>query len=133
MFLLTQVGYVALYVAAMYHVESIVRILATDFQIPEAAGLMGTVVLAMCGIAIRVYLISGVGWRHPGASRKFTLLFPALVVFDGIWAASPLLLWRRTGFGLAFVAVAMLAYVPFAQRTLVRSIFPNRTMRRPIR
>jgi hypothetical protein len=86
--------------------------------------MQGTLLLAMFGIAIRLYLISAVGWRHPAAGRKFTLLFPVLLLFDGIWAASPLLLSRRIGFGVALIGVAMLAYVPFAQRTLIRAIYP---------
>jgi hypothetical protein len=79
----------------------------------------------MCGIAVRLYLISAVGWHHPAAGRKFIMLFPVLLVLDGIWAASPLLIWRKY-FGLAFVGVALLAYVPFAQRTLVRTIYAGR-------
>ncbi len=128
LFLLAQAGYVALYVAAMYHVEAIARILDVDFQIPERPALIGTLVLAMCGIAVRIYLITAVGWRHPLAGRKFTLLFPVLLLLDSIWAASPLLFWRNN-FGLAFTGVAMLAYVPFAQRTLMRTIYPRRLLR----
>jgi tRNA A-37 threonylcarbamoyl transferase component Bud32 len=134
MFLLTQVGYLALYGAAMYHIEGIERILATDFQISGPIGPWGTMVLAMCGIAVRVYLISAVGWRHPAAGRKFTLLFPVLLILDGIWATSPLLLWQKfgkgiAGLGIAGFCVALLAYVPFAQRTLIRAIYPHRAVR----
>jgi hypothetical protein len=67
-----------------------------------------------------------VGWHHPAAGRKFITLFPVLLVLDGIWAASPLLLWPYRGSGPAFVGVVLLAYVPFAQRTLIRSIYPAR-------
>ena len=80
----------------------------------------------MCGIAVRIYLICAVGWRHPAAGHKFTLLFPILLVLDSIWAAAPLLLWRRIGYGLALMGVALLAYVPFGQRTLMRTIYPRR-------
>jgi len=125
-FLLAQLGYVAMYAAATYYVDEIARILAADFQIPERAGLIGTLILAMWGIAVRIYLITAVGWRHPAAGRKFTLLFPILLVLDSIWAASPLLLWRHIGVGLAGTGVAMLLYVPFAQRTLMRTIYPRR-------
>jgi len=124
-FLFAQAGYLAIYGAAMYYIEPITKILTDDFFIPEAAAFFGTLVLAMCGIAVRLYLISAVGWHHPAARQKFAVLFPALLLLDGIWAASPLLLWRRIGYGLAFTSVALLAYVPFAQRTLVRSIYPK--------
>jgi hypothetical protein len=125
-FVLTQFGYLALYGAAMYHIDAVSRILATDFQVPETAATVGTLLLGMFGIAVRIYLISAVGWRHPAAGRKFALLFPVLLVLDGIWSASPLLLWRRIGgLGVAFAGVALLAYVPFAQRTLIQSIYPG--------
>jgi len=125
LFMFAQVGYLSLYASALYHIDSVARILAEDFEFPERASLVGTLVLAMCGIAIRVYLISAIGWRHPEAGRKFILLFPLLLVFDGIWAASPLLLWHHIGYGPAFAGVALLAYVPFAQRTLVRTLYSS--------
>src|SRR5207244_8200169 len=109
-------GYLALYAAAMYHIDAVATILATDFRVAGTAGLIGTIILAMFGISIRIYLISAVGWRHPAAGRKYKPLFPVLLVLDGIWAASPLLLWRSIGLGLAFTGVALLAYVRFAHR-----------------
>jgi serine/threonine protein kinase len=124
LFLLTQAGYLALYVATMYHYEAVARILSEDFLVPEMAAVITPPILAMCGVAIRIYLMSAVGWHHPLAARKFTLLFPFLLVFDGIWAASPLLLHRRIGFGVAFICVALLAYVPFGYRTLLHAIYP---------
>lgn len=123
LFLFAQFGYVALYGAAMYYIEAIGRILTDDFLLPASGGVTGTIILAMWGVAVRIYLISAVGWHHPAAGKKFHRLFPALLLLDSIWAASPLLLWRRIGYGIALVCVAMMAYVPFAQRTLIRSIY----------
>jgi hypothetical protein len=55
------------------------------------------------------------------------MIFPLLLVFDAIWAASPLLATEAIGgLGLALAAVAGLAYLPFAQRTLVRCLYPIR-------
>ena len=82
-------------------------------------------VTAMCGIAVRLYLLSAVGLDHPHAGPKFRWLFPPLFILDALWAASPLLLARRIGFGLALGAVAALAYLPFAQRTLMLSAGRN--------
>jgi hypothetical protein len=123
LFLIAQFGYLALYTAAMYHIEAVGRILSSDFLLPGNTAVVTTIVLAMCGIAVRLYLISAVGWRHPAAGKKFEKLFPAVLILDSVWAAAPLLLWRLIGYGIAFAGVAMLAYVPFAQRTLVRSIY----------
>jgi len=125
LFLLTQSGYLALYTAAMFYIDSIGEILSTDFLVPGQVGVVVTIILAVCGIAVRVYLISAVGWGHPAAGDKFHTLFPALLILDGFWAASPLLLWRHMGYGIAFTCVAMMAYVPFAQRTMIRSLYPN--------
>jgi hypothetical protein len=124
-FVAAQFGYLALYGAAMYHIDAIATILTNDFLVPAPRGFIGTMILAMFGIAVRIYMISAVGWRHPAAGRKYQQLFPLLLVLDSIWAASPLLLWRRIGLGLAFTGVALLAYVPFAQRTLMRTIYPR--------
>jgi serine/threonine protein kinase len=127
LFMLAQVGYLALYAATLVQFADVARILADYFDVPELYALVSPAVLAMCGIAIRIYLISAVGWRHPLAGKKFTLLFPMLLIFDGVWAASPLLIWHTMdNFGLAFAGVALLAYVPFAQRTLMHAIYPER-------
>jgi hypothetical protein len=123
LFMFAQVGYLAIYFAALYNVDEVAQIL-TAFRIPAVVALTATVVLAMCGIAVRLYLISAVGWRHPGAGRKFAVLFPVLLVLDSLWAASPLLLWPHLGLGVSFACVALLAYVPFSQRTLIRTIYP---------
>ena len=124
--MITQVGYLALYGAALYHFDAVAAIMEQDFLFPSTASFVGPLVLAMCGIAVRVYLISAVGWRHPHAGHRFIQLFPVILFLDGIWAAAPLLLWE-TNIGLAFAGVALLAYVPFAQRTLIRTIYPRRS------
>jgi serine/threonine protein kinase len=129
LFMLTQVGYLALYTAAMFYIDSIGAILSSDFLVSDQIGTVATIILAVCGIAVRVYLISAVGWRHPAAGDRFHKLFPALLVLDGFWSASPLLLWRRIGMGIAFTCVALLAYVPFAQRTMMRAIYPDTPIR----
>jgi serine/threonine protein kinase len=126
LFMLIQVGYLALYGATMVQYDDVVRILSQDFLVPEKVAIVAPLILAMCGIAIRIYLISSVGWRHPEAGRKFRVLFPFLLVFDGIWAAAPLLMWEVLKLGPAFVCVALLAYVPFGYRTLMHAIYPPR-------
>jgi len=54
---------------------------------------------------------------------QFRRLFPALFLWDALWALSPLLLWRELGDGLALGAVAALMWMPFAQRTLMRMTY----------
>jgi predicted Ser/Thr protein kinase len=129
-FLLIQFGYLALYMAALGWGISESNI-EKNFVIANPDNLIRfAVIAAMCGVATRVYLIAGVGWGHPDTGRKFLWLFPALVVFDGlIWGASPLLMWDKLEW-LSLFAVALLAYVPFAQRTLIRSIYPGVRIRK---
>jgi hypothetical protein len=77
----------------------------------------------LCGIAVRLYLLSSVGLNHPAAGAKFRRLFPALFILDTLWAVSPLLLVPKIGYGLALGSIAALAYLPFSQRVLVQSIY----------
>lgn len=127
LFFFAQFGYIALYAAAMYHIDAIANNMAIDFLLPEGMTLAVVIVLAMSGVAVRIFLISSTGWRHPAAGKKFEQLFPAVWLLDSIWAASPLLLWRHLGYGISLTFVATLAYVPFAQRTLMRTMYPARS------
>jgi hypothetical protein len=117
-----QVLYFTIYGAALYHIEEIGRILETTFEIPAITAIRATGALAMCGIATRVYLSSALIFDHPELPRKFTRLFPILLVLDSIWAASPLLLLNEIRIGLALAMLALLAYVPFSQKTLMENV-----------
>ncbi|MBI4442700.1 MAG: winged helix-turn-helix domain-containing protein [Acidobacteria bacterium] len=125
MFLLTQLGYLAIYSAALLYTESLEQTLGRVLPVPARFGIPVVIILAMCGIAVRLYLLSSVGFSHPAAGKKFRRLFPFLFILDTFWAVSPLLLAAKIGLGPALAAVAALVYLPFAQRTLVRSIYPN--------
>ena len=116
-----QVGYLALYCSALYYIERLGEIF-NAFEVPNQI-LVLIIITAMCGIAVRLYLVSSVGLAHPTAGLQFQRLFPALLFLDGLWAASPLLAVLRIGFGLALAAAAGLAYLPFSQRTLIRNIY----------
>lgn len=116
-----QTLYFGIYAGALYYVEAAGRVLEGTFQISTTAGIPVVVVCAMCGIAARVYLSSSVILDHPDIQKQFRRLFPALLLLDSAWAASPLLLLNKIGFGPALGCVALLAYVPFAQRTLMEN------------
>lgn len=66
------------------------------------------------------------GLHHPAAGEKFRRLFPVLFILDIIWVATPLLLVRQIGRGLALGAIAPFAYLPFCQGTLILSLYPQR-------
>jgi len=123
LFLLIQVGYLAMYCAALYKAEALEEALGRVLL--ASSQLLAPLILvsAMCGIAVRLYLLSAVGLDHPAAGTKFRRLFVPLFILDALWATSPLLLVRQIGYGLALGSVAALAYLPFAQRTLMRSSY----------
>ncbi len=127
LFIFIQAAYLALYTAALFYFEQLGQVLETEFAIPSSLGLPVAVVLAMCGIAVRLYLSSAVGLDHPEIGTRFRKLFPVLLLFDGVWAASPLLIVSQIGYGLALAGAAGLAYLPFSQRTLVRAAYPDRS------
>jgi len=112
LFVTIQFGYLAMYTAALYYLNAL-----------EEGILRPVIITAMCGIAVRLYLVSSVGFAHPAAGRKFRWLFPVVLILDGLWAAAPLLAVRRIGFGIALIGAAGLAYLPFSQRTLIRTIY----------
>ena len=118
-----QCGYLALYLAALYYLEDLERALERILLLPVPLILPLILIAAMCGIAVRLYLLSAIGLDHPATGVKFEKLFPFVVVLDGLWAASPLLMARSFGIGLALACVAALAYLPFSQRTLVRRAY----------
>lgn len=125
LFLLIQAGYLAMYCAALYKADALEEVLAIVLFAYAEWVTPIILVSAMCGIAVRLYLLAAVGLDHPASGEQFRRLFPALFVLDALWATSPLLLVRKIGFGLALGSAAALAYLPFAQRTLIQSAYRN--------
>ena len=124
LFIVIQVGYLVLYCSTLYYIERLGGIFSEIFEVTMPNHILSLIVItAMCGIAVRLYLVSSVGLAHPTAGRQFQRLFPALLFLDSLWAASPLLAGLSIGIGLALAATAGLAYLPFSQRTLIRNIY----------
>src|SRR5262249_7385023 len=84
-------GYIAIYCGTLYYIDSVETILDSDLLIPSHIALRWIIVAAMCGIAVRIYLLSALLLDHPALTKKFPRLFPALFVLDSVWAAAPLL------------------------------------------
>ena len=124
LFIVIQVGYLVLYCSTLYYIERLGGIFSEFFEVTVPNQILSLIVItAMCGIAVRLYLVSSVGLAHPTAGRQFQRLFPALLFLDSLWAASPLLAGLSIGIGVALAATAGLAYLPFSQRTLIRNIY----------
>ena len=112
LFLAIQFGVLAMYCVALYYAPTMEQEMMWRIVI----------ITAMTGIALRLFLISSVALAHPEAGRKFNRLFPLILILDGAWAASPLLV-TEIRFGVALAAAAGLAYLPFSQRTLIHRIY----------
>lgn len=118
LFVLAQVMYLCFYIAALANLAEIQQLLtvATEWHLQFFIALIAS---AAIGIAIRLFLLSAVGFRTPGFERKFLRLFPLLLALDCAWALSPFLMVLHIGVGLACAATAALLLVPFGERTLV--------------
>jgi len=124
-FLIIQLGYLAMYLTALNYWGSLEKALVEAGLTPTEVTLPLFIIVTMCCIAVRIYLLSAIGWAHPAAGEKFERLFPVLLVLDAAWSTTPLLTTAVIGWGRALAGVVGLAYLPFAQRTLVRSIYPR--------
>jgi serine/threonine protein kinase len=122
--MLIQVMYLVFYISALARLESIPGFAQT--VMPGTGWTLPAIVLvsAAVGIAVRLYLLTTLGFNRPELGEKFRQLFPFLLPLDQLWALSPFMLVNQIGLGLAFAAVAALLYVPFSQRTLVRMAYP---------
>ena len=127
LFVLVQVMYLLFYLAALFKLERVHRILE-EFS-PGFAPVLQMVVLLTAALAIpsRLYLLSAASFDYKGLAVKFRRLFPVLAATDFLWALSPFLMVHIIGIGLAFAATAALLYLPFSQRTLIRMAYNDRT------
>jgi cholera toxin transcriptional activator len=127
LFAAVQMMYLAIYIGALAKLDRIHDILAA--MEPGSARLLQAVILltAVLAIPARLYLLSAVSFDYRGLGVKFRRLFPALALIDVLWALSPFLMLHILGIGLAFAATAALLYVPFAQRTLIRMAYAEKT------
>ena len=82
-------------------------------------------VTACCGVAVRLYFVASVGFDDPDTGRQFRRLFPLLFLLDELWALSPLLLIGKWPAGVTFFCMAVLAYLPFSHRNLIRASYPE--------
>ena len=128
LFALIQVMYLVFYLCALLLLSSIDR-LAESF-LGRHSWIITVVALLTAGIGIplRCYLLSAAAFDYRRLGEKFHLLFLGILILDQLWAAAPFLLVNRIGFGAAFAATALLLYVPFSERTLLRMAYrQNRT------
>jgi len=121
--LIIQAGYLCLYSTTLYYMDAATRVLEEQLDVPPNAAVRLLIVAATAGIASRIYLTSAIAWNHPATGEQFWRLFPALLLLDALWSASPLLVSHRIGIGPALVCIAGLAYLPFSQKTLIQNAY----------
>jgi serine/threonine protein kinase len=123
--MLIQVMYLVFYIVALAKLESVERF--SEFLFPHSGRTIPAIVLvsATIGIAIRLYLLSSLSFRHPELGAKFRKLFFFLLPLDQLWALAPFMLINQIGLGLVFAAMAGLLYLPFSQRTLMQMAYAS--------
>jgi cholera toxin transcriptional activator len=122
LFVLAQMMYLIFYLSALFDWQQLYR---AAFVVWPSAGqvvFVVSLVTALVGIAVRLYLITATAFDYHLLGEKYRLIYPGLFVLDMIWALAPLLLTERMGLGLALGACAALLYLPFAQRVLMKMI-----------
>jgi cholera toxin transcriptional activator len=124
LFALTQTMYLIFYIAALFHLHTVMEI-ADSFLPNRGATVLVTMVMVTAGVGIplRCYLLSAVGFDYQRLGEKFRQMFPFVLAVDQIWAVAPFLLTQKIGLGAAFAASAALLYVPFSERTLIRMAY----------
>ncbi len=118
---LIQMAYLVMYSAAFYKFAEFLARLETG---PAHNMRFLLLISAVCGPAVRVYLLTALSFDYADLGRKFRWLFPGLLALDLAWAASPLVLLPELG-GFLIAATAVLAFLPFSQRTLVYSAYAS--------
>src|SRR5262249_2440370 len=101
--LIVQAGYLCLYSATLYYMDAATRVLEEQLNVAPNAAVRLLILAAIAGIASRIYLTSAIAWNHPATGKQFWRLFPALLLLDALWSASPLLVAHLIGIGPALV------------------------------
>jgi cholera toxin transcriptional activator len=117
LFVLLQFMYLAFYVGALANLAEIQDLLS---PLPKSAHIFTVlIVTAAILIPLRAFILSATLFHAPGAREKLLKIWPAVLLFDELWALSPFLLLHHINFGLAIACTTLLVYSPFAQRSLV--------------
>ncbi len=120
--ILIQLSYLTMYALALYKFHEVLRVSQELYASP----MLGEVLLmaAMLGVPMRLYQFTALAFDYPDLGVKFRLLFPAVLLLDAVWAATPLLFLGQLR-GLVVLCAAGLGFLPFCQRTLLYSAYAN--------
>jgi hypothetical protein len=118
--MLIQLSYLAMYAAALYKFHEVLSVSHQLYGSPLLGGVLLTA--AVVGVPVRLYQFTALAFDYADIGVKFRLLFPAVLLLDAVWAATPLLLLGQLH-GLVLLCAAALAYLPFSQRTLLYAAY----------
>ncbi|MBI4165979.1 MAG: serine/threonine protein kinase [Acidobacteria bacterium] len=121
LFLLTQLGYLTMYMAAVRYLPRHPERLEVFGSAHPILALVVFLVLLL-GTAGRIYFLSAVGFDHSDSGRLFRRIFPYVLALDLAWAAVPLLLFKELEW-ISWLCVVALAFLPFSQRALLYSAY----------
>jgi predicted Ser/Thr protein kinase len=120
LFGLIQLGYMAMYALLLYKFQDVLRVSEGLYESMALGGVL--IIDAVLGIALRLYQLTAVVFDYADLGRKFRWLFPAVLLLDLVWGATPLLFLGQLQ-GAVLLCVAALAYLPFCQRTLLYAAY----------
>ena len=120
--MLIQLGYLAMYGLALYKFHDVLH--ASQELYTSAALGIALLTVGVLGVPVRLYLFTALAFDYPDLGAKFRLLFPAVLLLDTVWAATPLLFLVQLR-GLVLLCAAALAFLPFSQRTLVYAAYAH--------
>ena len=117
LFVLLQLMYLGFYLGALANLGEIEGLLR---PLPMADAVFYAVLItAAILIPVRAFALCAALFRAPRFRAQFLKLWPAVLIFDVLWALSPFLLLHYINYGMAIAGMALLVYSPFAQRALV--------------
>ena len=125
LFGIIQAMYLIFYICALFLLSAIDQL--SDLFLGRHGWVVTVLVVLSAGIGIplRCYLLSAVAFDYRRLGHRFNQLFLGILILDQLWATAPFLLVNKIGFGAAFAATALLLYVPFSERTLLRMAYPR--------
>ncbi len=120
--MLIQLGYLAMYALALYKFHDVLRV---SHELYASVVLGGALLTAgVLGVPVRLYQFTALAFDYRDLGVKFRWLFPAVLLLDAVWAATPLLFLNQLQ-GLVLLCAAGLAYLPFCQRTLLYAAYAH--------
>jgi serine/threonine protein kinase len=123
LFMAIQLGYLGMYGAALYKFHDVLRVSHELYR----SVILGAALLvdAVIGIPVRIYFFTAIGMDFADIGRQFRLVFPAVLLIDLLWSATPLLFLGQLQ-GVVLLCSAALAFLPLSQRTLLYVAYASR-------